>query len=58
MNHQNHNNTFKDKCDICNKFDYCRGFNNKVLCESCLSKEKSTANFINKEIQLTIFDFI
>lgn len=31
---------YKDKCDCCNKFNYCRGYNDKVLCEECIKKEE------------------
>ena len=31
---------YKDKCDNCKKFDYCSGYNNKVLCNECIQKEK------------------
>lgn len=31
--------TFKDQCDICNKFDYCKGYKGLVLCNKCLVKE-------------------
>lgn len=30
---------FKDKCDVCGKFDYLRGYNNICICEKC-RKEK------------------
>lgn len=28
-------NSFKDQCDICNKFDYLKSFDNKCLCSEC-----------------------
>lgn len=31
---------YKDKCDICKKWDYCKGYKNKVLCERCIKIEK------------------
>lgn len=31
---------FKDQCDLCNKFDYCRGFDNMILCQKCFKKLK------------------
>ena len=31
---------FKDQCDKCKKFDYCKGYNNKVLCSNCIKEEK------------------
>ena len=49
---------FKDKCDLCNTFNFCKGFNGKVLCESCIQKQESKINLIKKEEQLTIFDLI
>ena len=49
---------FKDACDLCNTFDYCIGFNGKVLCKSCINREKSQINLIKEERQLTIFDLI
>lgn len=35
---------FKDQCDICNKFNYCKGFDGLVLCEKCISKSKLEFN--------------
>lgn len=35
---ENKKSKYKDQCDICKKFDYCRGFGNKVLCAECKSK--------------------
>ena len=31
---------FKDQCDICLKWEYCKGYKNKVLCENCFKKEQ------------------
>ena len=31
-------NSFKDQCDICNKFDYLKSFDNKCLCSECYKK--------------------
>lgn len=31
---------FKDQCDLCMKFDYCKGFDEKVLCEDCIRQQK------------------
>lgn len=31
---------FKDQCDLCNKFDYCRGFDDMILCQKCFKKLK------------------
>lgn len=47
---------FKDKCDICDRYDFCKGHNGKVLCESCLMRETSQVDIV--EGQMTIFDFI
>lgn len=30
---------YKDKCDNCQKFDYCKGYNGKILCDDCIKKE-------------------
>lgn len=30
---------YKDQCDICKKFAYCKGCNGKVLCEECQKNE-------------------
>lgn len=27
---------FKDQCDICKEWDYCKGHDGKVLCRKCL----------------------
>lgn len=35
------NKTFKDQCDVCNKWDYCKGHNGLVLCNKCLEKESN-----------------
>lgn len=31
---------FKDQCDLCNKFSYCKGYKGQVLCQECISKLK------------------
>lgn len=31
---------YKDQCDICKKFSYCRGYKGQVLCESCINNIK------------------
>jgi len=31
---------FKDKCDVCGKFDYLRGYNNICICQKCREKIK------------------
>ncbi len=41
--------SFKDQCDKCKKFDYCKGYNNQVLCKSCIEEEKK-----NKENSIKI----
>lgn len=33
---------FKDACDACGKFDYCRGHDGKVLCPECIAKQEET----------------
>ena len=30
---------FKDACDECGKFEYCKGYNGKVLCHECIAKQ-------------------
>lgn len=35
------NKRYKDQCDICLKWDYCRGHNGLVLCNKCLVKEST-----------------
>lgn len=54
---RNQEHKFKDKCDICNTFDYCKGYKDKVLCELCLKKAISESNFVI-EGQLSIFDIL
>ena len=29
---------YKDECDNCKKFDFCRGYNGRVLCEECIKE--------------------
>ena len=48
---------FKNQCDGCNNFDYCRGYNGKVLCKSCIEKEILESNITIKG-QLTVFNLI
>ena len=31
---------FKDACDNCGRFDYCKGYKGKVLCPDCIHKEE------------------
>lgn len=35
---------FKDACDLCNKMDYCKGYEGKVLCQECIAKEESNVS--------------
>lgn len=48
---------YKDKCDICGKFDFCKGKDNKVLCQKCFNnqEQKIVSNFKFK--QLTLEDY-
>lgn len=60
--------TFREQCDICSKFDYCKGYNGLVLCEKCLKKEKQqerksdsykdNKNFEPPQNQTSIYDYI
>lgn len=43
---------FKDQCDICKKFDYLKGYDNKCLCNNCIKKYIPP----KEEKQLSIFD--
>lgn len=43
---------YKDQCDICKKYDYCKGHNEKVLCSKCL-KELVKTNIKIKNKQLS-----
>lgn len=63
-------NNFKDKCDCCNQFNFCSGFNNKVLCDECIKKCKHKIKdqqsvYLNNKSndepikgQTTIFDYL
>lgn len=31
---------FKDKCDECKNFGFCKGYKGRILCEKCLAKIK------------------
>lgn len=33
------NKTFKDQCDVCGKWEYCKGYKGLVLCNKCFEKE-------------------
>ena len=35
------NKHFKDACDICGQFDYCKGYHGKVCCPRCIEKDKA-----------------
>lgn len=60
-------NSFKDQCDICNKFDYLKSFDNKCLCSECYKELniKNSQKIIKKEQkiikkeqkQLNLFNF-
>lgn len=53
-------NSFKDQCDICNKFDYLKSYDNKCLCSECFKKLniKNNQKIIKKEQkQLNLFNF-
>lgn len=32
---------YKDQCDICLKWDYCKGYQNKVICECCKRNQEN-----------------
>lgn len=34
---------FKDACDNCGKFNYCKGYKGRVLCEECIKKEEKNS---------------
>lgn len=29
---------YKDSCEHCHKFDFCRGYKDRVLCEECIKE--------------------
>lgn len=31
---------YKDKCDECKNFGFCKGYKGRILCEKCLAKIK------------------
>ena len=35
---------YKDACDTCGKFDYCKGHDGKVLCPECITKQEEQTN--------------
>lgn len=50
---------FKDKCDLCGKFDILKGYNGKCLCPKCIEKgpqENCSPLPRKNEKQLSIFD--
>lgn len=55
---------YKDQCDICHSYKYCKGFDKKVLCEECRAKQlnisldKTRNNKKKHKKQLNIFDLI
>lgn len=32
---------YKDQCDICLEWNYCKGYQGKVLCDSCKQKQQN-----------------
>lgn len=55
-----HKSSFKDQCDICNKFDYLVSIDNKCLCTECCKKQniKNNKKISKKEQkQLNLFEF-
>lgn len=37
--------SYKDKCDICGRFDYLKGTDGKCVCQECLKRlEKESKN--------------
>lgn len=60
---------FKDQCDVCGKFDFCKGSKGLVLCEKCISKaatrnkpeqdkKQQDDGLVNIKGQTNIFDYI
>jgi len=49
------NNTFKDECDNCGKYDYLKGIDNKCLCPKCIELVNTKTGKIKSE-QLNIFE--
>lgn len=41
--------SFKDACDECGKFNYCKGIDGKVLCPECAKKHEEEKNNGNKD---------
>lgn len=51
-------NKFKDKCDICNKFDYLISYKNICICKNCVYQiDKLTISVrVKRKIQLSLFN--
>lgn len=45
-------NKFKDKCDICNNFNYLISYKNICICKKCLANKGITKN--KKVFQLSL----
>lgn len=45
------NKKYKDQCDECKAFNYCKGVNGKVLCPECAEKEEQNNGNQSKEIE-------
>lgn len=45
---------FKDKCDLCGNWNYCKGYDNKVLCPNCINKLDIKKVRVN--LQLSFFE--
>lgn len=43
------NKKYKDQCDECKAFNYCKGVNGKVLCPECAKKEEQNNGNQSKE---------
>nr|DAK84779.1 MAG TPA: DNA-directed RNA polymerase [Caudoviricetes sp.] len=41
---------YKDQCDNCGKYDYCKGFDDQVLCPVCLKKVKTKEKQRKKDL--------
>lgn len=60
------NQKYKDKCERCNSFQICKGYNGKVLCSECIEKEKEIIDnkvedkkgLVDIKGQTNIFDFL
>lgn len=53
---------YKDECDVCNKFDYCKGLNGLVVCRNCYENMKKEDPVITDDVldenQTSIYDFL